>query len=123
MLRGSRDFSSRGEYERFLSKLFTQLNAGRKDRFKEERDVLRRLPPNRLDSYKKLKVRVGPSSTIRVNHNVYSVHSRLIRETIEVRLYMEYLGNMVRTATDRNPSTFARKKINITSSTDILSTG
>lgn len=91
MLRESRDFSSRGEYERFLSKLFTQLNAGRKDRFKEEQDVLRRLPPNRLDSYKKLKVRVGPSSTIRVNHNVYSVHSRLIRETIEVRLYMEYL--------------------------------
>jgi hypothetical protein len=91
MLRGSRDFSSRGEYEGFLGKLFTQLNAGRKDRFKEEQDVLRRLPPNRLDSYKRLTVRVGPSSTIRVNHNVYSVHSRLIRETIEVRLYREHL--------------------------------
>jgi len=91
MLRGSRDFSSREGYEWFLGKLFTQLNAGRKDRFKEEQDVLVRLPPNRLASCKRLKVRVGPSSTIRVNHNVYSVHSRLIRETIEVRLYMEYL--------------------------------
>ena len=91
MLRGSRDFSSREEYEDFLGKLFTQLNAGRRDRFKEEQDILGRLPPNRLDSFKRLKVRVGPSSTIRVNHNVYSVHSRLIRETIEVRLYMEYL--------------------------------
>jgi hypothetical protein len=91
MLRGSRDFSSRGEYEGFLEKLFTQLNAGRTDRFKEEQEVLGRLPPNRLNSYKRLTVRVGPSSTIRVNNNVYSVHSRLIRETIEVRLYREYL--------------------------------
>jgi hypothetical protein len=91
MLRGTRDFSSREEYESFIRTLFIQLNAGRKDRFKEEQDILGRLPPNRLNSYKSHKVRVGPSSTIRVNHNVYSVHSRLIRETIEVRLYMEYL--------------------------------
>jgi len=91
MLRGTRDFLSREEYESFLKKLFVQLNAGRKDRFKEEQELLGRLPPSRINSYKRLKVRVGPSSTIRVNHNVYSVHSRLIRETIEVRLYMEYL--------------------------------
>jgi len=91
MLRGSHDFSSREEYAGFLGRLFSQLNAGRRDRFKEEQEVLRRLPPKRLDSCKRLKVRVGPSSTIRVNHNVYSVHSRLIREIIEVRLYMEHL--------------------------------
>jgi hypothetical protein len=91
MLRGSCDFSSREEYAGFLSRLFTQLNAGRRDRFKEELEVLRRLPFRRLDSCKRLKVRVGPSSTIRVNHNVYSVHSRLIKEMIEVRLYMEHL--------------------------------
>ena len=35
--------------------------------------------------------RVGPSSTISVKHNVYSVHSRLIGERIEVRLYGEHL--------------------------------
>lgn len=92
MLRGSRDFSSREEYAGFLGQLYSQLNAGRRDRFKEELEVLRRLPPRRLDSCKRLKVRVGPSSTIRVNHNVYSVHSRLIREIIEVRLSMDHLG-------------------------------
>ena len=91
MMRGSRDFSSREEYAGFLRKLFNQLNAGRRDRFKEEQEVLRRLPLKRLESCKKLKVRVGHSSTIRVNHNVYSVHSRLIREMIEVRLYVEHL--------------------------------
>jgi hypothetical protein len=36
-------------------------------------------------------MKVGPSSTIRVNHNVYSVDSRLIGETIQVRLYMDRL--------------------------------
>jgi len=91
MLRGSSDFPSREEYATFLRKLFGQLNTGRHDRLTEELRVLRRLPPRRLDSCKRLRVRVGPSSTIRVNHNVYSVDSRLIRENIEIRLYVEHL--------------------------------
>jgi Mu transposase, C-terminal domain len=91
MLRGSRDFASRQDYADFLGKLFAQLNAGRLERFKEESGVLRRLPPRRLESCKKLWVRVGPGSTIRVNHNVYSVDSRLIGEEIQVRLYAEHL--------------------------------
>lgn len=91
MLRGSCDFISREDYAAFLKKLFIQLNAGRSDRFKEEVDLLRRLPANRLDSCKRLQVRVGPSSTIRVIHNVYSVDSRLIRENIQVRVYVEHL--------------------------------
>jgi hypothetical protein len=91
MLRGSCDFSTRQEYAVFLRKLFAQLNAGRVGRFKEEVRVFRRLPPGRLDSCKRPRVRVGPSSTIRVNHNVYSVDSRLIGEKIEVRVYAERL--------------------------------
>lgn len=91
MLRGSCDFSSRQDYAVFLGRLFAQLNSGRRNRFKEEVRVLRRLPPKRLDSCKRVQVRVGPSSTIRVNNNVYSVDSRLIREKIEVRLYVEHL--------------------------------
>ncbi|MFQ6067301.1 MAG: IS21 family transposase [bacterium] len=91
MLRGSRDFSSREEYGVFLDALFAQLNAGRKDRLSEELRVLRRLPPRRLNSFKKLHLRVGPSSTVRVNKNVYSVDSRLIAEKIVIRLYMEHL--------------------------------
>jgi len=91
MLRGSRDFPSRQDYAAFLRKLFYQLNQGRMDRFREELKVLKRLPPSRLDSCKRLQVRVGPSSTIRVNHNVYSVHSRLIGEHVDIRLYVEHL--------------------------------
>ena len=91
LLRGSRDFDSRGDYEAFLRRLSAQLNAGRQERLAEELKVLRRLPPRRLDSSKRLRVKVGPSSTIRVCHNTYSVHSRLIGERVEVRLYAERL--------------------------------
>jgi hypothetical protein len=91
ILRNSRDFADRSEYEQFLGKLFKRLNAGRNKRFLEEQALLQRLPKNRIEACKKSTTRVGPSSTIRVNHNVYSVHSRLIGERIGVRLFMEHL--------------------------------
>ncbi len=43
----------------------------------------------RLDNTKRETVRVGPSSTIRVKHNTYSVHSRLVGECVEARLSHE----------------------------------
>ena len=91
LLRENRNFDDRTSYEEFLHKLFMQLNAGRNKRFMEEQAVLHRLPKLRIDSCKRLEMKVGPSSTIRANHNVYSVESRLIGENIQVRLYMERL--------------------------------
>ena len=91
LMRGSRNFDSRQEYAAFLDKLFSQLNAGRKERLDEELKHLRPLPDTRYDSCKRFPVKVGPSSTIRVAHNVYSVNSRLIGETVQIRLYAEYL--------------------------------
>jgi len=89
MLRNSRDFTSRGEYLKFLRDLFKQLNAGRENRFQEELTALKPLPKTRLNDIKKLKAKVRPSSTIRIQNNVYSVHSRLIGENIEVLLHAE----------------------------------
>jgi transposase len=91
LLRGSRDFEGRAEYAAFLHQLFSQLNAGRQERLEEERATLRPLPATRLEACKRLRVRVGPSSTIRVQNNTYSVHSRLIGEWVEVRLFAEAL--------------------------------
>lgn len=91
MLRGSRDFESRRDYERFVERLFSQLNSGRNVRLGEELKVMGQLPSSRLEACKRIRVRVGPSSTIRVAHNVYSVDSRLIGEVVEVRLYVEHL--------------------------------
>lgn len=90
ILRGSRDFESRQAYEAFLQKLFGQLNAGRKQRLEEELKLMGRLPERRLDDFRWLQLRVGPSGTINVAHNVYSVHSRLKGETVRVKLYGEY---------------------------------
>jgi len=91
MLRGSQDFSSRPEYEQFLNKIFDQLNAGRQKKLEEELSVLRRLPVRQLDDYKPKEVTVSPSSTIHVQHNTYSVHSRLIGERVLVKIYVDYL--------------------------------
>jgi hypothetical protein len=89
LLRHSRDFDSRRDYDDFLRQLFRQLNSGRQARLTAELQKLQRLPARRLDDCRKERVRVGPSSTIRVKNNVYSVASRLIGEVVEVRLYAE----------------------------------
>jgi transposase len=91
MLRGSRDFETIEEYNRFIHKLFSQLNAGRSERFKEEHKVLRLLPKRRLESFTRESARVGPSSTIRVKNNTYSVASRLKGETVETRIHMDHI--------------------------------
>lgn len=91
MLRGSRDFSSLSEYRSYLEKLFEQLNAGCSERFAEECHVLGKLPLRRIDTTRVVKTKVGPSSTIRVLKNVYSVDSRLIGETVHVRVKTDHL--------------------------------
>jgi hypothetical protein len=89
LLRGSRDFATREEYEEFLRALCRQLNAGRQQRLAEERARLKPLPPCRLESFKRLEVRVSPGSTIAVERNLYSVPARLIGEWVEARVSAE----------------------------------
>lgn len=94
LLRGSRDFADRPEYERFLRRLLEQLNSGRRKRLEEELKVLGRLPRARLDTTKQIVVKVSAGSTIRVQNNTYSVHSRLIGERVTVRIRPEQLDVM-----------------------------
>jgi hypothetical protein len=89
LLRGSRDFASLPEYKQFLRLLLAQLNAGRRERVKTEMQYLKALPDARLESNKRVKVRVDSGSVIYVDRNVYSVHSRLIGEQVEARLTAE----------------------------------
>jgi hypothetical protein len=91
MLRGSRDFASREEYETFVGELIDQLNAGRRRRLAQELAVLRSLPDNRYESCQRFDARVDSGSLIHVDRNAYSVTSRLIGEKVEVRLYVEHL--------------------------------
>lgn len=91
LLRGNRDFESRAAYESYLRELLGQNNAGRLQRLQEELPRMRPLPGRRLESYKRIKVQVGQGSLIRVQKNVYSVHSRLIGERVDVRIYADHL--------------------------------
>ena len=54
LLRGSRDFADRTEYEAFVRQLLVQLNAGRQERLAEEMGVLRPLPRRRLEGCRRL---------------------------------------------------------------------
>jgi len=49
------------------------------------------LPVRRLNDCKRQMVKVDPSSTIHVQHNIYSVPSRLIKEWVDVKIYAEFL--------------------------------
>ncbi len=91
LLRGSRDFASREEYQHFLDEVFARKNAGRSQRFAEEQAALGPLPTSRLPFFDTVKTKVRSSSTIRIKHNTYSVPSRLIGEEVTVRVFAEHL--------------------------------
>lgn len=91
MLRGSRDFQNLEEYEAFLQQVFDELNESRSDRFQEEKNNFNNLPNDRLDDFRVFSLKVSKYSTINILNNVYSVPSRLIKENIKVKLYMDHL--------------------------------
>ncbi len=91
ILRGSRDFNSRKDYEMFLEKLLDQLNTGRTKLLAEELKVLRQLPTRRHEDFTRDKCRVSRGCTVRVLKNSYSVHSRLRGENVDVRIYAEHI--------------------------------
>ena len=91
ILRGSREFGSRREYEEFLEGLLRRRNQLRRERLSEEMRVLGRLPERRLEAYTKERPRVSRNSTINVRKNCYSLPSQLIGERVEVRVYSEHL--------------------------------
>lgn len=91
MLRGSRDFNSREEYEDFLKKIFAELNSNRLEKLAEEMKCIRPLPDRRCDDFTECTVRVSKFSTIRVKKQTYSVPARLRGERVRVRIHAETL--------------------------------
>jgi hypothetical protein len=100
LLRGSRDFASRAEYEQFLRVLVARRNAARGAKLAAEQAKLRPLPERRLETQERKGVRVGRGSTIQVKKNTYSVPARLRGEQVEARIGAEtievwYAGSLV----------------------------
>ena len=91
MMRGIRDFPDITAYESFLNEIVDGRNMGRQQRLAEERTVLRDLPVARLGSFRLATPLVNSGSLIQVLGNTYSVHSRLIGERVNVRVYADHL--------------------------------
>lgn len=87
ILRGSRDFPSPEAYLAFARQVLDAAhNQSRAEALVRERVQLRPLPSAPLPNYSVYRVVVRCWSTIRVSHGLYSVPSRLIGHTVEVRL-------------------------------------
>jgi hypothetical protein len=84
ILRGSRDFSSLEEYDRFVLRVVQAANAKRQKRLAEELARMRPLPVGRLAEYREYEPVVSSHSLIRVRKHTYSVPSRLIGHTLRV---------------------------------------
>src|SRR5437867_3742272 len=91
ILRGSREFQNRAEYDAFLGEILSRRNGRRHEKLQEELTVMRRLPEMRTEDWSRWSGKVSAFSTVNVKHNIYSVDSRLIGESIEVRTYAEVL--------------------------------
>ena len=86
LLRGSRDFASEADYDRFVTDVLLRANAGRQAKVAEELAVMRELPPTRLCEYDELDCRVSSHSTIRVKQVSYSVPARFIGRRLRARV-------------------------------------
>jgi hypothetical protein len=100
LLRGSRDFSSRKEYEDFLHRLASRRNSARRSSLIEEKEVMRSLPQRRAEDYTVSHYKVSRNSTIHIRKNIYSVPSQLIGERVEARVFAEeielwYAGSFI----------------------------
>jgi transposase len=91
ILRGSRDFQSRSDYEGFLAEIVNRRNGRRREKLQQELAVMSRLPERRTEDWRRWSGKVTAFSTVNVKHNIYSVDSRLIGERIDVRVYSEAL--------------------------------
>ncbi len=87
LLRGSRDFGSRGEYEQFLAGVMDAANGLRRDRLRAELDVMPELNASALAEWDEERAAVRKWSVVSIAHNVYSVPSRLIGKKVSARIY------------------------------------
>lgn len=96
IIRGSREFGSVDEYARFVAGVVERTrNRGIEDKLAEERSRLRSLPSAPVPNYTTWRVPVRKWSTIRVSERTYSVPSRLIGHTVDVRLHPDIVEVLV----------------------------
>jgi len=97
IIRGSRDFTSRVEYEAFVREVVDRArNRGIEEKLAEELVRLRPLPSAAVPSYTVYRPRVRRWSTIVAGKRIYSVPSRLIGHEVEARVHAEVIEVLFR---------------------------
>ena len=91
LLRGSKDFDSVAEYEKWVQGVCDKANERRNERVTEDLAAMEPVTVTRLPEWKEERLRVTRESTIRVKHNTYSVPSQLREEWVKVRVYDDRL--------------------------------
>jgi hypothetical protein len=87
LLRGSREFGSEEEYDRFVMGVLEKANALRAAKLVLELAVMREHLAAELPNYTETMVRVNNNSTIRVCKMTWSVPSGLIGGRLKARIY------------------------------------
>ena len=87
LVRGSRDFKSVAAWQSFVDDVCRKSNKAKSAKVDEELSTMRELKAEKLAEYAEERVRVTSSSTVSVKHALYSVPSRLIGETVRVRVF------------------------------------
>lgn len=89
IIRGSRDFANVTQYIEFVQSIREQLNRSAGERVAQERITLKRLPSTRLPDFTQYQAVVRKWSTIHFGRRTYSVPSRLIGCSVEVRQHAD----------------------------------
>jgi transposase len=88
LVRGSSEFESIEVYEGWLNAdPVARANAGRRERLSHELAVMPAMRASRLPEFREQDATVTSWSTIRIDYNAYSVPSRLIAESVRVRIF------------------------------------
>ena len=87
LLRGSTDFGTEADYDRFCRQVMEQANAQRGEALARELAAMKALPPTRLSEYEEVYCPVSKYSTIRVKKVGYSVPARWIGHEVKVEVY------------------------------------
>lgn len=90
-LRGSRDFSDLGAYQRFLAETVGRRNARRSDALALERAAMRPLPAFKTTDFTLVSAIVSRTGMMCVRDVHYTVPSRLIGQRLKVHVYDDRL--------------------------------
>ena len=91
-LRGSRDFDTMADYQRWISQHVGRLNARNRKRIDAELGYLQALPKGRTTDYREARARVTSGSGFTYSKVFYTVPSRLIGQWVNLRVCDQTIG-------------------------------